>query len=106
MISSSVVVHPLPPDPTLNVDNVSHVMKKVEPEKRDQVWKSVLVSDGVYVTINRQYSPEEQESACVDIYVQSCSWSSWTDLAKSLYRHHQVMAVEELRPHLPPRGKY
>ena len=94
-----------PPDPTLNMDNVSRVMNKVEPEKRDQVWENVLSNSRVYDAINRQYSPEEQESARVDIYVHSCSWSSWTELAKSLYRHHQVVAVEELRSYLPPRGE-
>ena len=105
MRSSSDVVHPLPPDPTLNVDNVSRVMKKVEPEKRDQLWEIVLVSNRVYDAINRQYSPEERESARVDIYVHCCWRSSWTQVAESLYRHHQVVAVEELRSYLPPRGE-
>ena len=86
------------------MDNVSRVMKKVEPDKRDQVWERVLISDA-YDAINRQYSPEERESARVDIYVHSCSSSSWTELAKSLYHHHQVVAVEELRSYLPPRGE-
>ena len=87
------------------MDNVSRVMKKVEPEKREQVWESVLVIRVAYDAINRQYSPEERESACVDIYVHCCSWSSWTDIAASLYYQHQVVAVEELRSYLPPRGE-
>ena len=96
------VVHPLPPDPTLNVDNVGRVMKKVESEKRDQVWESVIIHSSA---INRQYSPEERESTLVDIYVHCHPSSSWTQLAKLLYHHHQVVAVEELRSYLPPRGE-
>ena len=102
MILSTLFPHA---DPTLNVDNVTRVMKKVEPEKRDEMWESVLLSSSVYDAINEQYSPEERELACVDIYVHSRLTSSWTDLAKLLYRHHQVVAVEELRSYLPPRGK-
>ena len=59
----------------------------------------------VYDDINEQYPPEERESACVDIYVNCNPWSSWEDLAKVLYCHHQVAAVEELRAYLPPRGE-
>ena len=46
-----------------------------------------------------------KEDECVDWYVNCSPYSSWEFLAKSLYRHHQVAAVEEIRSHLPPRGE-
>ena len=96
-----------PPDPTLTVDNVSHIMEKVEPEERQQILKEMVVasifdemcSSGQYSTVL------ELEAAAVDIYVNCYPYSSWEDLARSLYRHHQVAAVEEVRSYLPPRGE-
>ena len=46
-----------------------------------------------------------KEGECADLYVNYNPYSSWEDLARSLYRHHQVAAVEEVRSYLPPRGK-
>ena len=99
------IVHPLPPDPTLTVDNVTRVMKKIEPEKREEVWESVLATGTVSKNILEHYSPEERESASVDIYVNCCPESSWEDLANKLYHLHQIRAVEEVRSYLPPRGE-
>lgn len=87
------------------MDNVSRVMKKAEPKTRHLVWRSVLAYSNVYDGIKRQYLPDEWESACVDVYVHSHPFSEWKDLAKSLYRQHQMVAVEELRSYLPPRGE-
>ena len=90
-----------PPDPTLTVDNVSHIMEKVEPKERQQVLKELIV-----VGIPEKYSTDlEKEAAAVDIYVNYSPYYSWEDLARSLYRHHQVAAVEEVRSYLPPRGE-
>ena len=100
------VVHPLPPDPTFTVDNITRVMKKIKPEKREEVWKSLLVYDSVLETIQQRYSAEERESASIDIYVNCHRDSSWEHLAKELYRHLQVAAVKELRSYLSPRGKF
>ena len=96
-----------PPDPTLTVDNVSHVMEKVEPKWRQPLLKEMMTdyifdeiqSSGKYPTAS------EVEAAAVDIYVNCHPYSSWEHLAKSLYRHHQVAAVEEVRSYLPPRGE-
>ena len=96
-----------PPDPTLTVDNVSCVMEKVKPKERQPLLKEMVVSiifnkiqsSGKYPTAS------EVEAAAVDIYVNCCSWASWKHLAESLYCHHQVAAVEEVRSYLPPRGE-
>ena len=90
-----------PPDPTLTVDNVSHIMEKVEPKERQRVLEEISIHD-----IFETYSTDlEKEAAAVDIYVNCSTYSSWEHLASSLYRHHQVAAVEEVRSYLPPRGE-
>ena len=95
-----------PPDPTLIVDNVSHIVEKMKPEDRQEVLKEILIYSHVFNTISGQYSTAlEMEAAAVDIYINCCPWSSWEDLAWMLYHHHQVVAVEEVRSYLPPRGE-
>ena len=98
-----------PPDPTLTVDNVRHIMEKVEPEERQQVLKEMVI-DSIFDEIQSsgQYSTAlEVEAAAVDIYVNcyTCTYSSWKELARTLYHHHQVAAVDEVRSYLPPRGE-
>ena len=96
-----------PPDPTLTVDNVSHIMEKVEPKERQQILIEMVV-DIIFNEIwsSGQYSTAlEVEAAAVDIYVNCHPLSSWEELARSLYYHHQVAAVEEVRSYLPPRGQ-
>ena len=83
-------------------------MEKVEPKERQPVLKEILVSRSVFDAIqsSRKYSTaSEVEAAAVDIYVNCYPYSSWKRLARSLYRHHQVAAVEEVRSYLPPRGQ-
>ena len=46
-----------------------------------------------------------KEDECANLYVNYNPYSSWEDLARSLYGHHQVAAVEEVRSYLPPRGE-
>ena len=46
-----------------------------------------------------------KEDECADLYVNYNPYSSWEMFARSLYRHHQVAAVEEVRSYLPPRGE-
>ena len=96
-----------PADPTLTVDNVSHVMKKVEPKERQSVLKE-MVADFIFDEIQssgKYPTALEVEAAAIDIYVNYYPYSSWEHLAKSLYRCHQVAAVEEVRSYLPPRGE-
>ena len=93
-----------PPDPTLTVDNVSHIMEKVEPNVKMQVW-----DDASWVTLVSEktkrpiISLKEDEHA--DLYVNCHPHSSWELFAGSLYLHHQMIAVEEVRSYLPPRGE-
>ena len=46
---------------------------------------------------------EDNEHA--DEYVNCNPYSSWDDIAGSLYHHHQVAVVERVRSYLPPRGE-
>ena len=96
-----------PPDPTLTVDNVSHIMEKVESKERQQILKDIIFQD-IFDEIqsSEKYSTAlEVEAAAVDIYVNCGIYSSWEHLAKLLYRHHQVAAVEEVKSYFPPRGE-
>ena len=93
-----------PPDPTLTVDNVSHVMEKVEPKVKTQVW--VDACDDVVERVKmKELCRSGKEDECADLYANCNPNSSWELLARSLYRHHQVAAVEEVRSYLPPRGE-
>ena len=93
-----------PPDPTLTVDNVNRVMEKVEPKVKGQVWVDACAAE-----MERRKMEEVcmsgKEDECADLYVNYNPHSSWECLARSLYRHHQVAAVEEVRSYLPPRGE-
>ena len=94
-----------PPDPTLTVENMNRVMAKVEPKERESVYGEVNYTS-VFYKIQEQYSTDsEREVAYVDVYVNCHPSSSWHDLAKALYQHHHVAAVEEVRLYLPPRGE-
>ena len=87
--------------------NVSHVMEKVEPNERQRILKELFV-DSIFdaILLSQKYSAAlEVEAAAVDIYVNCHPWASWEQLARSLYRHHQMAAVEEARSYLPPRGE-
>ena len=92
-----------PPDPTLTVDNVSRVMEKVEPKEKMLIWNDVLERGWIESVNKEEFSFKEEE--CADIYVNYCHSASWDTLARSLYYHHQVAAVEEVRSYLPPRGE-
>ena len=92
-----------PADPTLTVDNVSCIMEKVEPKVKMDVWNDVLEHGLIEIISRKKFSFKEEE--CADIYVNCCWSTSWEHLARSLYRHHQVAAVEEVRSYLPPRGE-
>ena len=92
-----------PPDPTLTVDNVSHVMEKVKGELKPQIWEYLSPAIGRMIQAEKYSS--EKDHTYADLYVNCRSYSSWEHLAKILYLHHQVAAVEEVRSYLPPRGE-
>ena len=91
------------PDPTLTVDNVSHIMEKVEPKVKMQVWNDVLQHELIETISGQEFSFKEEE--CADIYVNCCNSTSLGNLARSLYHHHQVAAAKEIISYLPPRGE-
>ena len=93
-----------PPDPTLTVDNVSHVMEKVEPKVKVQVWEDACIA-AMGEDKMKELCMSGKEDECADLYVNCYPFSSWDSLARSLYRHCQVAAVEEVRSYLPPRGE-
>ena len=78
-------------------------MEKVNSEVKMQVWDDVLEIAWVNYVASKKDSFKEEE--CADIYVNCYASASWEHLAMSLYRHHQVAAVEEVRSYLPPRGQ-
>ena len=92
-----------PPDPTLTADNVSHIMEKVKEELRPQIWEGLSVTIEGIIKAEKYSSERGHEYA--DHYVNCSLYSSWEHLASTLYRYHQVAAVEEVRSYLPPRGE-
>ena len=103
---SSDIVHPLSSDPTLTVDNVCHVMEKVKPTVKRQVWEDAYIAPLNTGKVNRMWMPrKDNDNECADEYVNCNPYSSWEDIAGSLYHHHQVAAVEKVRSYLPPRGE-
>ena len=94
------------PDPTLTVDNVCHVMEEVEPTVKRQVWEDAYLAPMKTGKVNRMSMPAPgKDSEYADWYVNRYPYSSWEDIARALYRHHQVAAVEKVRSYLPPRGE-
>ena len=92
------------PDPTLTGVNICHVMEMVEPKVKMQVWEDAC-APGMEADMVKEVYLSGKEDECVDLYVRYNLSSSWELLAKSLYRHHQLAAVEEVRSYLPPRGR-
>jgi hypothetical protein len=85
------------------MDNVSYIMEKVQPKVKMQVWEYTFgaqMEDKM-----KELCMSGKEDECADLYVNCNPHSSWERLARSLYRHHQVAAVEEVRSYLPPRGE-
>ena len=92
------------PDPTLTVDNISHVMEKVKPTVKRQVWDHTFLAPLKSGKINRMRKPSKDDEYA-DLYANCNPYSSWEDIAGSLYHHHQVAAVQRVRSYLPPRGE-
>ena len=86
------------------MDNVSRVMEKVEPKVKAQVWVDACAAP-MELKKMEKLCTSGKEDECADLYVNCSLYSSWEYLARSLYRHDQVAAVEEVRSYLPPRGE-
>jgi hypothetical protein len=79
-------------------------MEKVEPKVKMQVWVDAGGA-GIEMDKMEELCMSRKEDEYADLYVNYNPNSSWEHLASSLYRHHQVAAVEEVRSYLPPRGE-
>ena len=64
------------------------------------IFHLVIISE-----VQGKYSADlERQTAYADIYVNCNPHSSWESLARTLYKHQEVAAVEHVRSYLPPRG--
>ena len=79
-------------------------MEKVDPKVKTQVWEDACVA-GMERRKMTEVCISGKEDECADLYVNYNPRSSWDLLARSLYHHHQVAAVEKVRSYLPPRGE-
>jgi hypothetical protein len=79
-------------------------MEKVEPKVKLEVWVGACAIP-VEIRKMKELCMSGKEDECADLYVNYNPHSSWELLARSLYYHHQVAAVEEVRSYLPPRGE-
>ena len=87
------------------MDNVSRIIEKVEPKERQPLLKEIISFNMFDEIQSSGKVASEVAAAAVDIYVNCDPWATWEEFAKSLYRHHQVAAVEEVRSYLPLRGR-
>ena len=77
-------------------------------DKRRHVWEGVLgrgVRSHVEEIYSRHSSEKEKTYACSDIYANCRPESSWEHLTSLLYEEDEMIAVDQARPFLPPRGK-
>ena len=79
-------------------------MEKVEPKVKAQVWVDAC-GPPMEEDKMEELCMSGKEDECADLYVNYNPYSSWEYLARSLYRHDQVAAVEKVRSYLPPRGE-
>ena len=97
-------------DPTLTVDNLVRVMKKVTSDKRWRVWEKVLrwlehTPDSFleeFHTKNTTY--EEKAPILADFYINITPESSWKHLVKTLYGESELAAAKEAKSFLQQNG--
>ena len=103
-------------DPTLTVESLVGVMKKVSSleEKRRKVWEEVFRFDYSHMNTPIPYvdevytkctSNEERTLALADAYINSSPESSWQHLVKTLYSEGELPAAKEAKPFLQQNGK-
>ena len=94
-------------DPTLTVEKVVEVMEKVKVDKRRQVWRRVLTwrwESTVDQLYSRHSTEKEKNLSCSDTYVNCRPEASWEHLTTLLYEEDEMIAVDQTRPFLPPKG--
>ena len=84
-------------------------MEKVEPKDRQRILEGgclliLPLSAILLISVNTPlpWRLRLQLFIFMSIVIHGASWEH---LARSLYRHHQVAAVEEVRSYLPPKGE-
>ena len=88
------------------MDIVSRVMEKVEPKQRLEILEHMIRYSNVTAAIKNKFSNiSEREAADVDIYVNCSDFSSWKEIASSLFKYGQMAAVDEVKSYLPPKGE-
>ena len=101
-------------DPTLTVESLVGVMKKVtsDEERRREVWERVLewdyvppssYLDEVYLKYSTAVS-EDKTRALADVYVNIRPDSSWQHLVRILYDESEMEAVKEAKPFFQQNG--
>ena len=80
-------------------------MERIDPKEREQgIFGRGNVYEGQSPGKRSTEHDLEKEAADVDTYVNCDPLASWEHLSSTLYRHHLVAAVEDMRSYLPPRG--
>ena len=72
-------------------------------ELRPLIWGKM--SPAIERVIRGEGYSSDKDLSYAELYVNCNPCSSWERFARSLYHHHQVAAVEEVRSYLPPRGE-
>ena len=99
-------------DPTLTVESLVGVMKKMssDEERRREVWGRVLDLDGdtpssyLYEVYSKYTTAEEKTHALADVYVNSRPDSSWQHLVLILYDESELAAAKEAESFLQQNG--
>ena len=88
------------------MDNVGRIMETVEQKQRQKVLEHMVALSIIIASIKKKFSDiSEREAAYVDIYVNCHDSSSWEEIASLLFMYEQVVAVDEVKSFLPPRGE-
>ena len=95
-----------PSDPTLTVENILGVMKKVTDGRAEEVWGRLIGSTRLDDISSKCSTERELVNTCADIYVNCNPDSSWEEIACRLYRDGETAAVEEAQSYLNPRGRF
>ena len=99
-------------DPTLTVDSLVGVMKKVisDEGRRREVWKKVL--EWMYRTpssyldeVYTKYTTDKEKThVLADVYINSRPESSWQHLVQTLYDEGELAAAKEAKSFLQHNG--
>ena len=99
--------------PTLTVENLVRVMKKLtsDKKKRRKVWGEVLewgycIPNSYLDEVDTKYTTEkEKTNVLADVYINSRPESSWEHLVETLYRNNEFAAAKEAKSFLPQNGE-